>query len=81
MANISSLTSPSAKSAACHTHDLSLPACSCIFVVETTRWLAQILRVLAWRMTRRTLPFSLCLSSLTVPVPRSFHWFPSLSNL
>ena len=36
MANISSLSSPSAKSRACHTHDLSLPACSCILVVATT---------------------------------------------
>ena len=31
-------------------------------------------------MTRRTLLLSLCLRSLTVPVPRSFHWFPSLSK-
>ena len=42
--------------------------------------MAQILSVFAWRMTRRTLEVSLCFNSLTVPVPRSFHWFPSLSN-
>jgi hypothetical protein len=43
-------------------------------------WLAQIFRVLSLRMSNRTFPVSLFLSSRTSPVPRSFHSASALMN-
>ena len=43
-------------------------------------WFAHTLSVLSRRITRRILLVSLCLSSLTSPVPRSFHSDPEVSK-
>lgn len=63
------------------THDLSLPTFGASFMSAVIAWFAQTLSVLSRLMTSLTLPDDLCLSSLRSPVPRSFHSFPSRSNL